>query len=395
VSGDGFDERKSIWPEDPGWRVVAGCAAVVAGLGALLVVVALLIGWRLARDEAPGRPVEAFLLGDEARYWSVSLKPEDAGLQAFFARLAEINDATRRNVLRGTFLESIPLPNRKAKLDELAPFAFELSMATADIASDGKAPSGWAARGTFSHHVFRMRAALKLIRFLASRKATKAETVDVDGIPVTVVHDNNAGFAVAAVGNRVLVASDAARMRSVLQPVADHSNPMLPELLARHEAIKLAGEDAWAFYANGPRGGLAPPVNEQAALASFDINERDELAFRVVVSPGVAVEGGGGFAGTSADCSAVVARFLPGIPLSAIAIDGDGAREGASGSKEFSGRIAGLSTRLAELLQSVTVIRRSGTPFAIPTPPSLPTSADPRSDTPAGPTHEGTPTPRR
>jgi len=395
VSGYGSEERPSARQQDPVWRLIAGCAVVGTGLGALVVVGALLIGWRLARDEAPGRPLETFLVGDEARYWCVGLKPHDAGLEALFARFDEINDAMRRKVLRGTFLQSLPLPHRGARLDDLAPFTFELSMAASDKASGRPVPTGWGARATFSHGLFRMRAALKVMRFVASRDATQGETIDVDGIAVTEIHDNGAGFAVATVGNRVLVASDPARMRAVLRTSTAPPGPALPEVLALHDAIKLEGEDAWAFYSNRGPGGLGPPLAESGALASFDVNERDELAFRVVVSGSGAVEGGSDFEGTPADCSAVASRFLPGIPVSAITIDGVGAHAGDGGSKEFSGRITGLSTRLAELLGRVTELRRSGTPSASPNPPSLPPSGDPRSETPAGPTHEGTPTPRR
>ena len=395
MSGYGTEERSSARQRDPVWRFLAGCAVVVASLAALVVGGALLIGWRLARDEAPGRPPETFLVGDEARYWCLDLKPSDTGLAALFARFDEINDATRRNLVRGTFLETFPFPHRRARLDELAPFTFELSLSMSDKASGLPVPTGWAARGTFSHGLFRMRAALKLMRFFASRDAKKGTTIDVDGIAVTEVHDKGAGFAVATVGSRVLVANDAARMRTVLRTAAAAPAPALPEVLALHDAIKLEGEDAWAFYSNRRVGGLSPPLADNGALASFDVNERDELAFRVVVSAGGAVEGGSDFAGTRKECSAVVSRFLPGVPVSAITIDGDGARPRDRGAMEFSGRIAGLSKRLAELLLRVTEIRRLGTPFANPTPPSLPPPVDPQSGTPAGPTHEETPTPRR
>jgi hypothetical protein len=395
VSAYGSEKGPGARQQDPVWRFIVGCAVVVGGLAAIVVVAALLIGWRLARDEAPGRPLETFLVGDEAHYWCLDLKPQDAGLAALFARFDEINDATRRKVLRGTFLESIPLPHRGARLDDLAPLTFELSTSFADRVPGGPLPAGWAARATFSHGLFRMRAALKVMSFLASRDANKGETHNVDGIAVTEIHDKSAGFAVATVGNRVVVASDTARIRTVLRTAQSPPAPALPEVLALHDAIKLPGEDAWAFYSNRRPGSLEPPLDEGGAIASFDVNESDELAFRVVVSEGGAVEGVSDFAGAPADCSAVASRFLPGLPVSAITIDGQGARPFDRGSKEFSGRIAGLSTRLAELLGRVTELRRSGTPFASPTPPSLPASGDPRNETPAGPTHEGTPTPRR
>jgi len=358
VSGTGSEDRGGVRQQDPVVRFVIGCALVVAGLAALVVVGALLIGWRFARDEAPGRPSETFLVGDEGRYWCLDLKPGDAGLAALFVRFGEINDATSRHIFRGTFLEPLPLPHRGAKLDDLAPFAFEFSTSSSDPASGLTVPTAWAARATFSRGLFRVRAALRLMRFVASRDATKGETHDVDGIAVTEIYAKGAGFAVATVGNRVLVASDTARMRTVLSPARATAAPALPELTGLHDAIKLEGEDAWAFYSNRRAGGLGPPLAEGGALASFDVNEQDELAFRVVVSGGGAVEGGGDFAGTPAECTVVASRFLPGIPVSAITIDGEGARAGDGGAKEFSGRITGLSTRLAELLSSVTVIRR-------------------------------------
>ena len=367
----------------------------MGGLAAIVLAVALLIDWRMARDEAPGRPPETFLVGDEGRYWCLDLKPNDSGLKALFARFDEINDATRRKVLRGTFLESLPLPHRGAKLDDLAPFTFELSTSSSGPASGLPLPTAWAARGTFSHGLFRLRAALKVMRFVASRDANNGETHDVDGIEVTEIHDNGAGFSVATVGNRVVVASDVARMRAVLGTAQATPAPALPEVLALHDAIKLPGEDAWAFYSNRRSGGLGSLPSNGGAVASFDVNERDELAFRIVVAGSGAVEGESEFAGAPADCSAVASRFLPGLPVSAITLDGAGARAGDRGAKEFSGRITGVSTRLAELLGRVTELRRSGMPFAIPTPPSLPGSGDHRSETPAGPTHEGTPTPRR
>ena len=232
-----------------------------------------------------------------------------------------------------------------------------------------------------------MRAAFKVIRFVLSRDPTKGVTKDVDGIEVTEIHSNGARFAVATVGNRVLVASDAARLRAVLRIAQATPAPAVPEVLALHDAIKLPGEDAWAFYSS-----RSP---DRGALASFDVNERDELAFRVVVSTGSAVEGGSDFAGTPSECSSVVSRFLPGVPVGAITIDGDGARARDRGSKEFFGRVDGWSARFAELVSRVTEIRRSEQPFASPIPPSLPPIVDPRSGTAAGPMHEETPTTRR
>ncbi len=381
--------------KDPVWRFFLGCASAVAVLVGIVILGALIVGWRLARDPAPGRPVETFLVGDEARYWRVALEPGDAGLEAFFARLNEINEATRRNVLRGTFLESLPLPNRGARLAEFAPFTFELSSTASDDAPGLPLPTGWAARGTFSKGLWRVRAALRVMRFVAGRHGSPGGTQDVDGIPVTEIHDKGAGFAVAAVGNRVLVASDATRLRTVLRTEGRSDVPAHPELLALHDSIKLEGEDAWAFYSARRPGGLTPPLAEGGALASFDLNENDELAFRVAISPGRTLEGEADFSGDPADCALVVSRFLPGVPANVITIDGEGARSGAGGSREFSGRITGLSTRLAELLSLVTERRRQERPSASPSPSFPQPPSDPQSGSLGEPTHEGTPTPQR
>jgi hypothetical protein len=373
-------------------------------VAAIVVGVSLLIGWQLARDESPGRAAETFFTGDETRYWCLALKPDDTGLAALFARINEINDATRRDLVRGTFFEFIPLPQRRARLDELAPLTLEFSLSTSDPANGLPLPSGWAARGTFSHGLFRLRAAMKLIRFMATRDPGKAERTEVDGIAVTHVHGASAGFAFANVGNRVLVASDAERMRAALRRDAEPQNAWLPELLGLHKDIAIEGEDAWAFFSTMRLGGLSHPFVTRGAAASFDVNDRDELAFRMIVMNAEESVEAREFDGSLEDCRVVISTFLPGIPVEAIAIDGDGARRGDHGFLEFSGRIAGLSERLAELVRRASVHRpREGslppfgreTPFAIPTPPPPPPPSDPRSDTRGEPTRGGTPKPPR
>lgn len=389
--------------KDPLLRLLGGCAVVAAGLAAIVAGGTLLIGWRLARDEAPGHFPERFLTGDETRYWCLDLKPNDAGLLTLFDRFDEINDATRRNLVHGTFLEAIPLPRRRARLDELAPFTLELSLALSDPAQGLPLPVGWAARGTFSHGVFRMRAALRVMRWILSRDLAKSDAIDVDGIAVTEVHDKNSTFALATVGNRVLVTNDAARMRAVLRSAAEPPARPFPELVALHREVRLDGEDAWAFLANATVGGLSKPLVVGGAAASFDVNDRDELAFRMAVVDAAARDEGDAFRGTRGECLAVVSSFLPGIPPDAIEIDGDGARRLAGGALTFTGRVGGLSTRFAAFLGQTTEGLRERmrhppaqeTPSATPKPPFLPQPSDPRSGTPAGPTHEGTPTPPR
>jgi len=330
---------------------------VVGVLTALAVGGALLIGWRLARDVAPARAPERFLVGDETRYWCLDLKSDDAGLNSLFERFDEINDASRRSLVRGTFLEMIPLPRRRARLDEFAPFTLEFSLLAGDPPERLPLPRGWAARGTFSHGVLRLRSAVKVMRWALSRDTAKAGTIDVDGIVVTEVRGENAAFAIAAAGNRVLAASDASRMRALLRPSAEPAPSPLAELYALHDGVKLDGEDAWAFASNTRAGGLSKPVAIGRAAASFDVNERDELAFRVAVADGVAVEEGSGFSGTREECLAVAASFLPGIPADAISIDGEGARRGEGGRLEFRGRISGVSERLVELLAGIKELR--------------------------------------
>ena len=404
MSDYGTEERPVARQKDPVLRFLAGCAVIAAVLAAIVVFGVLLLGWQLARDESPGRAPERFLVGDETRYWCLDLKPNDAGLKTLFDRFDEINDATRRNLVKGTFLEMIPLPHRRARLDKLAPFTLEVSLFMSDPTEGLQVPRGWAARGTLSRGVFRMRAALKVMRWVLSRDATKGDTIDVDGVAVTEVRDKNAAFALATEGNRVLATNDASRMRAILRASAEPPVAPLSELLALHGDVKLDGEDAWAFFSNMRVGGLSKPLAVSGAAASFDVNERDELAFRVVVTDGGAVEEGSTFRGTREECSAVVSAFLPGAPVDAIEIDGDGARRGDDETLEFSGRISGLSKRLAELVARTTELRlrelahpQSGpeTPSASPTPPSLPPPSDPQNGTPEGRTHEGTPTPPR
>jgi hypothetical protein len=404
VSGNGTEERPATPPKDPVFRFLGGCVMVVAILAAILVSGALLIGWRLARDESPGRPPETFLVGDESRYWCIDLKPDDKGLLALFAHVDEIEDAKRRNLLKGTFLESFPLPHRRPRLDELAPFTLEFSLAMSDPAEGLQTPKAWAARGTFSHGVFRLRAAMKIIRFFMRRDPAKVEIRNVDGIAVTQVHDVNAEFAFANVGNRLLVASDDARMSAVLRHDPASLPAWLPELVALHEDIAIDGEDAWAFMSATRLGDLSKPFFTSGAAASFDVDDRDELVFRISVKGAERATEGRGFDGTREDCLTLVSAFLPGIPVDAIAIDGEGARRGDRPDMEFSGRITDVSKRLAALVSEAKGfrIRRRGqepiapeTPSATPTPPTRPRRSGPRSGTPGEPPREGTPTPPR
>ena len=368
-------------PKDPLVRFVAGCAIVAAVVIALIVCVVVAVGFRLTRDESPGHPQEAFLLGDETRYWRADLRVDDAGLAALFKRISEVNDERRRALLRGTFLEGIPLPSRKARLDELAPLTVEIGVVMGESGGAAAHPVAWTGRGTFSRGMFKMRALIKLFRWLG-KPGAKADEIIVDGVPVSTI---GPGLAVATVGNRVLVASDTSRMQTVLQTAKGGQPADEPKWLALHDGVKLSGEDAWAF-AKDVGGGAA---------ASFDVDDRDELVVRIAVADG------GAFDGTLASCRAVASSFLPRMPAEVIDIDGNAAADPARGARTFTARITGLSKRFAALVALSTDPKlrewksAPETPSASPIPPSPPRPAGPRSDTPAEPKREGNPKPPR
>jgi len=361
VSGAGTEPSGSATGRDPVVRLLIGCAIVLAVVVVLAVCVVVAVGWQLTRDETPGRPVESFVTGDESRYWRVDLRAEDAGLQALFARLDEINVSARRDVLRGTPLEGFPLPHRRARLDELAPFSVELSLFSGDAAP------GWAARMTYPRGVLRVRAAMKFVRWVMGRNTAKSETTEVDGIAVTAVHDNAVSFAFAGVGDRVIAGNDTARVGRVLHPAAGAATPRAEQIAALHERIKLDGEDAWGFLADG--GG---------AVGSFDVNDRDELVFKVAMESGGTVEEDVRLRGTRETALGIVTSFLPGLPAEAIELDGDGAAAIAPGVSGFSGRVPHLSERLESAVKSllprvrVERTREPETPSASPTPTSPP-----------------------
>jgi hypothetical protein len=380
--------------KDPLVRLLWGCALVAAVLVALAVGIALAVGWQMTRDESPGRPVEALFLGDETRYWCVDLKPDDAGLSQLLDRFNKINDERRHALLEGTFLEHIPIPARRARLSEIAPVTLELAMVMSDPGAGPRVPLAWTARGTLSRGLLKMRAVLKVLGWVARPRADEGGPVDVDGIAVTRV---GPGVALATVGNRVLAASDANRMRMVLASATGGTSPQDPQLQTLHEAVRTQGEDAWAFATDITAGESAKPPRVGSAAASFDVTEADELVFRIAVGEG------GAFDGTRETCRTVASAFLPRVPLDAIDIDGDGAKAAASGARMFTGRIAGLSKRFAALAELKTSPRfrergRPGVeewPSAIPPPPSPPRPADPRNGTPAAPPRGETPRPPR
>ena len=361
---------------DPLLKFLGGCAVAAILIVVLFVGIAWYVGWRLTRDPAPGRPAETFLTGLETRYWCVHLEPDDAGLQAFFQNLAAVSDASRKEAVKGTFLESFPLARRRASLEEIAPLTLEGSIFTE--------PRGWAVRATLSHQVLRMRAALKFMRFMMSRGGDKAKSFEVDGISVTELREHNLGFALANAGNRVVAASDADRMRQVLATSAEQPHPTI---FALRPAVTQQGEDGWAFIANTSIGSVASPLSIAAAVASFDLTTDDALVFRVVVSEGTAVPEGRAFKGSVEECAAVAAAFFPMFAGEPIEIEGSGARPPVDGARVFTGRIRKLTERIPEVIEW----RRP----SASRPPSPPSSDGPRSDTPAAPQREGSPKPPR
>jgi len=374
---------------------LGGCAIVAAVLVALVVGVLLAVGWQLTRDESPGRAVETLLIGDETRYYRIDLKADDPGLMAMMSRFNEINDERRRELLRGTFLEHIPLPSRKARLSEFAPLTLEIALVMSDPADPPQTPIAWTARGTLSRGLLKMRAALKLLGWVARPRADEAKAVDVDGIAVTRV---GPGFALATVGNRVLVASDGDRMRSVLQSATESTPPQDPRLTALRESIQSEGDDAWAFATDLVIGEASQRKRLGPAAASFDVTEGDELVFRIAVAED------GAFDGSEDAWLAVASRFLPYAPVDAIEIDEFDARAPRSGPRTCTGRIKGLSKRFAALLELKSLPRfkerrhlkfEPGTPSAIPSPPSPPPPDGPRSGTPAERRSGGSPKPPR
>lgn len=387
-------DRAGVKTRDPLFRFLGGCAVVVAVVLVLVLLCAWYVGWSLSRDPSPGRKPESFLTGDETHYWCADLKSDDAGLQALFQRMDAIGEETRRKALHGTFLESVPLPRRHARLEDLAPLTLEGSLFMSDPSAKPDAEAGWAARATLSHDVLRLRATLKVMRWMMSRNPNKAQTIDVDGVAVTEVHDDHAAFALANLGNRVLAANDASRLRAVLGAPA---SPPHAALIALHRGIQLPGEDAWAFLSGARVGGLSNPLSIAAAAASFDIDDRDELLIRVAVTDQAAVPEGNPFRGTRDDCLAVASSFLPMFDRNAFEVDGDGAQPLHEGVKVFTARVRDLSKylpefpkRLAELMVRSAVSARE-TPSATPNPPSPPSSGDRRTDTPGARKHEGIP----
>jgi len=355
--------------KDPFLRVLGGCALVVGGLVLLVVIAGLIVGWRLAQDVAPGRPVEAFLIGDETRYWCLELKPDDAGLTAFVANVQRASEEMRDETLKNSPLRFLPYRRTENKIDELLPLKFELA----------QSGGGWAARATFSKKVWKVRAAVKLIRFMMGRDPEAP--VGPDGIPFASFHDQRSGtrFALTMVGNRLLAASAPERLGKALATDRADGAAIDPAVPPLHASIRLDGEDGWAF-APGP------------SVASFDVADGDALRFRIVATSPDGMD--------AAQARALAHRWIPIVPEGEIELDPAGPSRRDDGLWLVEGRVGELSRRVRRGLSHVsekdeTTPPPSGSPSATPPPPSPPPSSDPRSDTPAAPKRGGTPSPPR
>jgi hypothetical protein len=373
---------------DPVFKFLAGCALVAGGLIALCVVVASFVAWKLVRDETPARAEESLPDGSETRYWCLDLRPGDAGVQALLDRAAEINDTTRRQVVRGTVLEGVPLPSRHARLDEIAPLKLEFSMFLTEPSKGPQTLQGWIGRGTISHSVLRLRAAVRLMGWLFARKSGAVEPIDIGGVHVMHAKGKDLEFAVATVGNRLLVTSDDERMRRLLDAPPRTPSSYAQEQDPLRKAVRLEGEDGWALERDLLTGDPSHPLAVARSAASFDFNEQDEVRFRIAVA--------NGFPGSVDDCRAVASSYLVGLPPEMIEIDGDGATSLGQETKIFSGRVAEVSERLGALVERFSEkVEEKARPSANPTPPSPPPRSDPRTGTPEGRPHAENPTPAR
>ncbi|HJQ99084.1 MAG TPA: hypothetical protein VJ826_12300, partial [Candidatus Polarisedimenticolaceae bacterium] len=262
-----------------------------------------------------------------------------------------------------TPLRGFPIPSRQANPHEILPVKFELATS---------AEGGWAGRATMSRGTLKWRAGLKLMRWMIARDPSKADVIDVDGVQVTVIHDKPVTAAVASVGNRVLVAGSVERMRRLLTDRGGEPAPRLAGISELHDAIRLDGEDGWAFAADTTVDGPDRPLPLLGAVASLDLGVDDAVRFRIEVP----AQDGAGLATLSADeAVAIVRSFLPRSQAEEIELDaGSPARDGHAWRIE--GKISDLTKRLQKKLSELE------SPSAIPTPPSPPPRPDRRSGTP-------------
>jgi hypothetical protein len=348
MSGPGFDGAPPATKErDPLLKFLLGCSIVVGGLALLVIGGCGFFAWRLMRDETPGRPVEAMLAGDENRYWCFDLKPDDAGIVAMMDRLDRINTETRRRALENTPLKGLPIPTRRADVNQILPLKLEFAVAgePSDL-FDLANVDGWSGRATVSRGSLRLRAFVKAMRWMITRDAGKAEVVDVDGVQVTVLHEATTHVAFASVGNRILLADDVERLRRVLTTPAEQAAPRLAGVAEFHDGIRLEGEDGWAFAADTAVAGPERPLPLLGAVASFDLTPDDALRFRLGVPAGA---GAGLSKLTREEATAIAASFFPGKARSAIELDEASPVLEGGKAWRIEGRISGLTSRLPHL----------------------------------------------
>jgi hypothetical protein len=346
MSGDTTIGPPPAKPRDPFLKFLGGCAIVVGGLAAIVIFVGSIATWRLLRDPAPGRPVESLRSGDEITYVCVDLKPDDKGIQALLDRFSAWNDANRRKALEKTFLKSFPLPAQRIRLADLAPLRAEFAAWPAE----GSKVSDWAARGTFSTGVFRMRLMYRIFRWSFEHEGATT-TESVGGVPVTVTHVRQGTWAFTTLGNRFLVAADGTRLRRILEP----GGPPSPgdDLDAAHASLALPHEDAWAAVRGITLGSPPDEIRVGRALASYDVDGGDGLSFRISAVEDVGPDGAaGGFGATSRAVTELSSVFLPGVPVDEVDFTVDPRPPLPGAPLVFSGRIPHLSDRIGEWLRA-------------------------------------------
>lgn len=397
---DGTPRKKD---RDPALKILAGCAIVAGALIALIFIVAGVGGWLLVRDTTPpGRPEEPFLLGGDTAYWSFDLRPDDPGLAVVLAHLQDTGERLRRESAPQSPLAHLRIPRRDAELDQIFPVRVE--------AADG--PSGWAARFTMSKQVLRMRAALRVARWLMTRDARQAANDEVEGVTMTTLRPHGKAVAsFAMVGPRFLVTERPGRLRDALSvhPVIEASRAPAylsgPEIERRHEKVRRDGELGWGFAGRVELPGRRSADCVGQATASFALSPKGALDV-VAVAEGQdsACELG------SLDAAAartIVAALLPRLdPESVVVKEGSLAR-GEDGAWRFEASIPDFPEQFQQALVRIAArdaAKRaddvSGFPEpTVPSPtrprPSPGTTSGPRSGTRAAPPRGGSPTPPR
>src|SRR5262249_12366966 len=153
--------------------------------------------------------------------------------------------------------------------------------------ADAGAHAPWAGRATLTRGLFKARAMIRIMRWVFTRNPETARSIDVDGVGVTVLRDHGEDrMALATVGNRILGASDPARLQAVRAPGPAGRRRGTPEAAVRlHERLARPGEDGWAYARSvAGRGGTIPVL-----AASFDVDPSGDLVWRAAAElPGPA-----------------------------------------------------------------------------------------------------------